>query len=165
MTTFKARSDCLLRGVKGQEARPGYFYCVICGFSAATKEETLQHMQYQHSRALLQRFGVELLARPLEELAEDNLDCLAERGFQFSARCIEEHTCGEAICGNLHQRLIDCLKYFEKRDACNWVKLPEGKDLDPETLREYRILTATLALRLDCVEKERPEIFGYEPSN
>ena len=68
MTTFKARSDCLLRGVEGQDARPGAYYCVICSFSAATKEETLQHMQYQHSRSQLQRFGVELLARPLEEL-------------------------------------------------------------------------------------------------
>ena len=66
--TFKARSDCLLRGVPKEDARPGHYYCVLCGWSAATKEETLRHMQYQHSRAQLQRFGVELLARPLEEL-------------------------------------------------------------------------------------------------
>ena len=68
LATFKARSDCLLRGVPKVDARPGHYYCVLCGWSAATKEETLLHMQYQHSRAQLQRFGVELLARPLEEL-------------------------------------------------------------------------------------------------
>ena len=66
--TFKARSDCLLRGVPKEDARPGHYYCVLCGWSAATKEETLLHMQYQHSHAQLQRFGVELLAKPLDEL-------------------------------------------------------------------------------------------------
>ena len=123
LAAFKARSDCLIRGVKGLEARPGEYYCVICGFSAPTKEETLRHMQYQHSRAQLQRFGVELLARPSEELTEDYLECFADRAFTFSARCIEDHTCGDDICGSLHKRLVHCLEYLKKRDACNWVKL------------------------------------------
>ena len=46
LATFKARSDCLLRGVPNEDARPGHYYCVLCGWSAATKEETLLHMQY-----------------------------------------------------------------------------------------------------------------------
>ena len=56
---------------------------MLCGWSAATKEETLLHMQYQHSRAQLQRFGVELLVKPLDELQEDYLSCLDRDGTKF----------------------------------------------------------------------------------
>ena len=57
------------------------------------------------------------------------------------------------------------MKYLKKRDDCNWAKRPVDIDHDQEVVQEYRILTATMALRLDWAEKQHPEIFGSEPSN
>ena len=57
------------------------------------------------------------------------------------------------------------MKYLKQRDDCNWAKRPVDIDHDQEVVQEYRILTATMALRLDWAEKQHPEIFGSEPSN
>ena len=81
------------------------------------------------------------------------MDCLDRDGTKFSASAIEGHTCGTTVCGSLHKRLIDVVKYLKKRDDCNWAKRPVDIDHDQEVVQEYRILTAAMALKLDWTEK------------
>ena len=69
--TFKSFKDCVLRGVSCRDPRPGRYYCVLCGWTSQTKEQTLHHMQHSHTKSQLQRFGFEVLVKRSEHLAND----------------------------------------------------------------------------------------------
>ena len=107
---------------------------------------------------------MELLARPLDELAEDYLSCLERDDTKFLASAIEGHTCGASNCGSLYKRLINIVEYLRQRDDCNWAKRPADIGHDQEVLQEHRILTATMPLRLDWAEKQHPTSSVVSPA-
>ena len=125
---FKSQHDCVLRGVEGIEAYPGRYYCVLCGFACVTKEQTLNHMQRVHSKAQLQRFGLDVLVKPAEQLASDYLWCYdaEEESADFPARAIDDHECSEPTCCNLYERLAACSEFIESRDRVNWASCGES---------------------------------------
>ena len=97
------------------------FQCIICSYSNPCKEELVEHLQTQHSKAELRRFNLDkLFGGKTDRRPDDWLSCMADGEIRFRAQHMQHHHCDNPACTDVTKRLQYRLVKFKKREDNLW---------------------------------------------